>query len=1199
MTRYAIIIGIAEYQNLMPLPKAAEDAEAVAQLLEKYSDFEVTRLPHRRNSITQRLEIAPKQLVDSIKLGQALQNLLLERGKGKEVLIYFAGHGLTFTDNLGEIKGALAASDCQLERQGEQIIDYKYGMAFSSLNNLIKKSDLSSLTLVLDCCHSGFFLESELLQETLNTFKTQRDYYLITGCRSFETAKVFKGESHSIFTGALLKGLSLDNAAKNGKISGDRLFDFISNELRGSVQEPIRMGWGKAITLVNYPEIKTTIESVILNQKNPYQGLASFELEQKHYFFGRHQVIRTLITHLSNSRFLPIIGYSGSGKSSLVKAGLFAELESDRIPESSQWKRETFTPGQHPFGKLVNAISKYSNNETYLIFIDQFEEVFTLCESEDERLKFFQLIAEEIKSPDKKSKVILAIRGDFLERCSNYSDIVNLINQVPPVMYVVQPMSLEELEEVIEQPAQLHGVKFERGLVSQIALDLMGQRGALPLLQYALQELWRVCIEEIESHEAILTKQGYEQIGGVKGALNNRANLIYENFSPADQLLVRELFMKLVKPGEGEEVTRQRIPWERLRAISNSPEQLQRVIEILAGSQQRLIITDEKTVEVAHEALLSEWKLLKNWIEEDREIMRVNHRFETAFQEWQESFKKSDQALLMGARLLEVQEWIGKIQPKLTPDERAFFQNSLEQYLREQQAEVEQERQLREAAEAKAKAESEKAIAEMEKAMIAEEKAEVEAARTKEAEAKVKVQKQRTKLIMLSSVLVVFTLALGLVTTTIEGEKREREASSISAYITRAEELLKNHNQLEAAIASIEALGEMKKLNRENQDELKRIQSVINNVQERNRFQVSKGGVYAVDFSANGNYLVAGGFDKKISIIDLKKQVALPSFTAHDDIIKVIKFHPEQQLFASGSLDSKVKLWNLQGKLIHSFNSSDKVYDISFSKTNDLLAAVGKDGTIMIWNTKNYNLFKKIEPPKLSNDFKNPIHGIDFHPKNSSILATTGTNNYDIFIWNLKSKNSSLLPQSIIGQDKGMRVSVKFNQSGSMIVSCSQNSIKIRNLSGEIIGKINDDNALIYAEFSPNDKFIISVTMNEIIKIWDVQKALELWKNKQEILNNPKTIIEVNTGSVNRAVFNPVDSLSFASASEDGTVRKWNLNQNILNSSSPTSSKIINFESVKINELIENSCIVFDNFFIFKSELKAKKARQICNNVIK
>ena len=1175
MTRYAIIIGIAEYQNLMPLPKAAEDAEAVAQLLENYSDFEVTRLPHRRNSITQRLEIAPKQLVDSIKLGQALQNLLLERGKGKEVLIYFAGHGLTFTDNLGEIKGALAASDCQLERQGEQIIDYKYGMAFSSLNNLIKKSDLSSLTLVLDCCHSGFFLESELLQETLNTFKTQRDYYLITGCRSFETAKVFKGESHSIFTGALLKGLSLDNAAKNGKISGDRLFDFISNELRGSVQEPIRMGWGKAITLVSYPEIKTTIESVMLNQKNPYQGLASFELEQKHYFFGRHPVIRTLITHLSNSRFLPIIGYSGSGKSSLVKAGLFAELESDRIPESSQWKRETFTPGQHPFGKLVNAISKYSNNETYLIFIDQFEEVFTLCESEDERLKFFQLIAEEIKSPDKKSKVILAIRGDFLERCSNYSDIVNLINQVPPVMYVVQPMSLEELEEVIEQPAQLHGVKFERGLVSQIALDLMGQRGALPLLQYALQELWRVCIEEIESPEAILTKQGYEQIGGVKGALNNRANLIYENFSPADQLLVRELFMKLVKPGEGEEVTRQRIHWERLRAISNSPEQLQRVIEILAGSQQRLIITDEKTVEVAHEALLSEWKLLKNWIEEDREIMRVNHRFETAFQEWQESFKKSDQALLMGARLLEVQEWIGKIQPKLTPDERAFFQNSLEQYLREQQAEVEQERQLREAAEAKAKAESEKAIAEMEKAMIAEEKAEVEVARTKEAEAKVKVQKQRTKLIMLSSVLVVFTLGLGLIATTIEGQKRESEASRISAYIAKAEILLENHNQLEAAIASIEALGEMKKLNRENQNELKRIQSVIDNVQERNRLEGHEGSVYSVAYSPDGEMIVSAGDDGKIILWNPKTGMIGQPILAHQEMISSVRFSPDGKFFASASIDDTAKIWHRTGQLFHELKGhQSNVFDISFSADSQQIASGSKDGSIIIWDVKSGQRKRTLIDKNNVNDKRRDIIALDFSPREKGIIVSTTSKGHDINIWNLKNEKNNDQPKTI-GANNSNVMSVRFSPDGKMIVSCdSDGTIKLWSATGEKIGEINDlKSSWLYAEFiiHEHDSYIVSTSVDGTIKIWSVERSLKNYKKanfKDEIVQE----IKENKGSINVVAvnpnYNPSKTISIATVGGSNFVEIWEIK-----------GKIENYKSeINLNELAMKNCAVIHDY---------------------
>jgi WD40 repeat protein/uncharacterized caspase-like protein len=1174
MTGYALIIGIAEYQNLTPLPKAAEDAEAVAQLLETYSDFEVIRLPPRRNSSTQRLEIAPKQLVDSIKLGQALQNLLLERGKGKEVLIYFAGHGLTFTDNLGEIKGALAASDCQLERQGEQIIDYKYGMAFSSLNNLIKKSDLSSLIVILDCCHSGYFLESELLQDTLTTFKTQRDYYLITGCRSFETAKVFKGESHSIFTTALLKGLSPENAGRKGRISGDRLFDYISNELRGSVQEPIRMGWGKAINLVTYSDIHSTIELVLFNRKNPYQGLASFQLEQKQYFFGRDKVIRILVTHLSNSRFLPIIGYSGSGKTSLVKAGLLAELEKDRIPASSQWKREIFTPGQYPFGKLVNAISKYSNQETYLIFIDQFEEVFTLCESEDERLKFFQLIAEEIKAPEKKSKLVLAIRGDFLERCSSYPDIVNLINQVPPVMYVVEPMSLEELEKVIEQPAQLHGVKFEQGLVSQMALDVIGQRGALPLLQYALQELWRVCIEEPESPEPILTKQGYEQIGGVKGALNNRANLIYQSFSPDDQRLVKELFIKLVKLGEGEETTRQRMSWERLRAISDSPEQLQRVIEILTGSEQRLIITDQKTVEVAHEALISEWKLLKNWIEKDRESLRINQRFETAFQEWQDSFKKSDEALLMGARLLEVQEWIEKTQPKLTLDEKAFFQNSLEQYLREQQAEIERERQLREAAEAKAQAESQKAIAEMEKAIIAEEKAEAEAARTKQAEATVKVEKQRTKLIMLSSVLIAFTLGLGLIATTIEGQKRESEASRISALIDQAEQLLENHNQLEAAIASIEALGEMKKLNRENQDELKRIQSVIDNVHERKRLEGHERSVISVTYSPNGKIIASADQDGQIILWDSHGKM-LKKISSNRESIWRVKFSNDNKLLASTSLDNTVKIWELLQNgneiyynLKYDFKDyTDDVYGISFSKNNKLLATSSADNKIIIWD-----LGSKRKLNTLSID--ESISSLDFHPQNESILITPGFQGYDITIWNIKNNINT---KKLIGKNISTVNSVSVNQEGSKILSCDlQGIIKIWDIQGNFLGKIFAGRGILDVDFSPNSKFILSTDLEGTIKIWSVEKALNATLSHDQ--NRSPLIMEIkgHDGTVYQASFNPNQTSSqeieLVSGSDDRSIRIWKF--------IPIEEKKHNFLNLNTNRLLKKSCeIVKDSIF--------------------
>ena len=251
MARYALVIGIAQYQtsHLKALPKAATDAEVVARVLEVHGEYTVTRLPHRGNAETQRYEVAPQKSVSADEVCEALQTLLLERGTKSDVLIYFAGHGLTFFDNLGEKKGVLATSDCQVEMVGKKVVNYKHGIDLSSLNRLIEKSDLSSLVMLLDCCHSGYFLESQLVQQTLTAFSKQRDYYLITACRSGENAKALAGETHAIFTGALLKGLASENASRNGEVSGDRLFDYISNELKGTPweQEPIRMGWGGAL----------------------------------------------------------------------------------------------------------------------------------------------------------------------------------------------------------------------------------------------------------------------------------------------------------------------------------------------------------------------------------------------------------------------------------------------------------------------------------------------------------------------------------------------------------------------------------------------------------------------------------------------------------------------------------------------------------------------------------------------------------------------------------------------------------------------------------------------------------------------------------------------------------------------------------------------------------------------------------------
>lgn len=1197
MARYALVIGIAQYQSFKHLPKAAADAESVAQVLEQYGDYNVTRLPQSWNAERKRFEVSQQKSASAYEVGEALKVLLLEQGTKSDILIYFAGHGLTFSDSLGEEKGALAASDCQVERVDKKVVDCKRGIGLSSLNQLIKKSDVSSLVMLLDCCHSGYFIESQLVQQTLTAFSTQRDYYLIAACRSFETVKALDGEANAIFTGALLKGLASENASRNGQVSGDRLFDYISNELKGTQwgQEAIRMGWGRCITLVTYPQLETSATEINFDRENPYLGLSAFEAEQEKYFWGREEAVRILITHLTHSRFIPVIGYSGSGKSSLIKAGLLPQLGRDRIPGSSQWSVEAFTPGKYPLGKLVDILARHpEQNQPFVIFIDQFEEVFTLCEDEAERQSFIRLMAKEMNDTERKSRMIIALRGDFLSRCANYPDVLNLINHIPPTTYIVKSLGIEELPDAIEKPAELHGVKFERGLVSHIAQDVAGQPGALPLLQYALKELWRVCIEKPESPEPLLTKKGYEEIGGVEGALENRANVIYQSFSDGDRIFVRKLFMELVQLGEGNEVTRRRVDWDRLRAIADSPEQLQWVIGLLAGAQQRLIIVDENTVEVAHEALLSQWKLLSGWIEEDRENIRISRRLEIACREWEETYGKSDEALLTGARLAEVEEWEKRVQPKLTGDERDFLGKSVGRRDGEVQAELEQQRQLRELAEAKAKAEAARAeeeraktIAQMERAMAAEDKVNAEAARTREAEARVRVQKQRTRLAIASGILAIFTMSLGLLANQRELEihKRENQVKqqkilTVYAVIEQAKKLLDNSNQIDALTTSIEALAQIKELDSEDPSILSPIKSIVDSVQETNRllhpYQVT-----VVTFNPQSKAIASATSDGTIWLWSKtgKLQTKISGLSGHKAVVWSLCFSPDGQKLASASGDQTIKIWNAKtGKLLTNIiGHKAAVYDVKFSPDSNNAVSASGDGTVSLWDVKTGKLVKKLEN-------KGKLLRLDFS-HNGSKVAFAGNDN-SVNIWDLQDKDSKTIGKHEIINSSRPRISyITFNSEGNLLASSDYKGfIKLWDVEKNKGLMTIDTKSFIHGlAFSPDSKMLASADGEATIKLWklgNIPRGVLTKQPEPEILTGHRDEVVWVTFLPEKG-----NIKIMASASDDRMVKIWRIGDK---SSSPST----------VNSLLVYSCNSLKNYFNAKETpgLKEKEIKKFCED---
>ncbi|MGK7955936.1 MAG: caspase domain-containing protein, partial [Crocosphaera sp.] len=354
MTKHALIIAIPEYSYAYkekPLAKTTGDAEAIAKILHQYGDYEITRLPQKGNAETKQYEIKAGKVTDE-ELYHQLELFLTKTAKYEPALIYFTGHGFTICDRLGREKGFLATSNCKVTVKDKQIIKQENALPLEDLNYLLEQANLSELVLLLDSCHSGNYIETHLMQKSLNTFKHKKNYYLITACRSFETAKTIRKDEHSVFSGAIIDGLCDKNKDQTGQISCDLLFNFVDRKIAGKLQTPMRMGIGGSITLVKYPlsnveNIKDIpeIEPIRDDKGNiicPYQGLDVFTAKEKEFFFGRQRLTEDIKQKLEEFGVIPIIGASGSGKSSVVYTGVMAWLEAER----EEWRiLPTIKPG--------------------------------------------------------------------------------------------------------------------------------------------------------------------------------------------------------------------------------------------------------------------------------------------------------------------------------------------------------------------------------------------------------------------------------------------------------------------------------------------------------------------------------------------------------------------------------------------------------------------------------------------------------------------------------------------------------------------------------------------------------------------------------------------------------------------------------------------------------------------------------------
>ncbi len=786
--------------------------------------------------------------------------------------------------------------------------------------------------------------------------------------------------------------------------------------------------------------------------RNPYKGLRAFEEVDAADFFGRETLIVKIVGRLETERFLAVVGPSGSGKSSVVRAGVIPALRNRAAPLFRNSFFLTMTPGADPIRELEicllqiatqsenihfdrecldslknigQTIFEQTQSET-VIFIDQFEEVFTSVSSEVERNYFLTNIVNAVQDSQSHLHILITLRADFYDRPLLYPSFGELIRAHTEVAL---PLSPKELEYAIIGPAQRTNVTLESVLLATIIADVIRQPGALPLLQYTLTELFE------NRHTSILTLDTYSRLGGLTGTLTRRADELYLTLNAEEKTLAQMIFLQLISIIEGSEPVRRRIAQADL-LTEQSPERketIQKVLDIFY--KQRFLtfdrdpVTRAPTVEIAHEALIREWDRLQQWIETSRDEMRIQRQLATNTQDWLKANRDTG-FLARGARLDQFKS-LTKSTINLSPDEKTFLSasialsNRLTWYRR----------------------------------VIA------------------------GALITLT-VLAIILAGLGL--DRANQAERQRARANRQAHVAQSRELaavaLSNADQIDLALLlSLEALRVSNTYEARN--------SLLSTLQIEPRLEAYLHGhtdlIRTVTFSPDGHYIASGGRDNQVILWDASIRTQKFLLTGHEGWINSLAFSPDGTVLASGSADNTVRLWDVaSGQMIGLPLEADidSVWSVSFSSNGQFLAAGGEAGLIQVWDVATQ---QPIDEPLAGHT--DIIYSVAFSP-DGTILASGSADN-TVRLWDVKTGKDIGEP---LTAHTNWVLAVAFHPSGSLLASAgADGSIVLWRLDGE-----NTTPILTFEEahndwirgltFDPSGNLLVSASADQSVKFWSV-----------------------------------------------------------------------------------------------------------------